>query len=228
MNRKKTNRTKKPKRARHQNSNLRVQHSRVTMPRELISSEVIADVTYLARGKITNAGNVFATQRWHTNCPYDVDPIVGSTSAPGYNEWAAFFDFQHTIGYKIELNVFNAEAFALGVYTLESTEDPGTASTLSDVAGANPLSYVHQLGPATGLARKKIVITRKISQVTGTILSETADSYRSVVNSTPADKTWIGIGVQTYGTNVLTTAGLDYELKMSMRIRFSGRKTLSV
>lgn len=203
------------------------QHSRAMFYTQVVPSEVFTWITYVAHGKLTNAGNGFATQRWHTNCPYDVDPIFGSTTSVGYAEMSALFDFVHGIEYKVRLRACNSESFPVGLYTIESTEDPGTSGTLSIIAGGNPLGRVYQLGPSTGMARQVINIRRRISEVTGTILSETADSFRSTVTSTPADKTWIGLGIEAYTPNVLTTAGVSYELALTMGLRFSGRRTLT-
>jgi len=135
--------------------------------------------------------------RYQVNSAYDVDPILGSTSTPGFAEWSTLYSYYRVIkvGYKVEL--CNNEAFPVRVYTLFQNTDPGTVGNLQ--YPGNPLSKSYLLSAKGGMDRTVLSDTKQVAQIAGARGIEFEDNYRAAVTASPIDLVWLGIGGNSIG-----------------------------
>lgn len=195
----------------------------------IVPSEVVTNLIYSATGNVTNNGSSTAGQRWHTNAPYDVDPILGSTSMAGYSEWAAFYHFVRSTKYKVVIEVTNNEPNPVTVFFTHSNNDLGTTGTLSQSQSGNSLTRTVLLAPSGYGGTKKLTMAHTINAVVGSPAPLTDDNYRSLTNAVPADLTWFGIYLNTGNINTLTAfKGIQYSMRIIHTCHFYGRNVLNV
>jgi hypothetical protein len=158
--------------------------------------------------------------RYNTNSAYE--PQVGGSTAvtPGYSHWANFYGFYRVIGYSYEITFCNASAFPINCFVLNENNDPGT--TAATQITANPLSQHAVVSSMGGM--DKVVFKKRltISQVAGTTAPETDDTYRALVNASPADVFWLGVGAQSVAGAVLTL-GVQVAFYLTQYVRFYDR-----
>lgn len=204
-------------------------HTVFTSPSQVVPSEVFTYLTYPYAGSIKSAGLQYMSQRWKTNDAYDVDPVLGSTATPGFAEWAAFFDYYRVISYSIVMQVTNNESFPVGLYILNSTDDPGSTGANWFAKAASSLGKTYQLAPkGTTGAHKIIRVAHTISEVVGSSAPETADTFRALTSGTPDDQTWFGVGIDSHVPANTLSNGIFYNLSVRLHVKFYGRKTLTI
>jgi len=173
--------------------------------------------------KVLSTGTNVSSVRFTANGAYDVDPTLGSTSTPGFAEWAAFYGFYRVKGVGIEVGFVTQETLkACQAYIYFSNTDPGTSANFS--VTANPLSKVGVMGVSAGKSTCKLRQYKKVSQILGSNTTFTDDNYRALTNAVPADLVWIACGAQTLdGTNF--TGSVVMQILITMDVEFYDRKT---
>jgi hypothetical protein len=174
---------------------------------------------------VTNPAGLAAMVRFTPNGAYDVDPVLGSTSTPGFAEWSNFYNYYRVIKVSYKVEVANTENFPVRVYSILMNTDPGTVGN-SQFAG-NPLSRSHLLSVARGLDRATLSDTRQVAEVVGTRGVETEDNYRAQTNANPLDLIWLGFGAFNPGTAFLAS-GVVVVGSIKMFIRFYDPKPLFI
>jgi len=160
--------------------------------------------------------------RFTPNAAYDVDPVLGSTSTPGFAEWAAIYNMYRVVGVRYHVSFATTEAtLPCVVYTHLSNTDMGTTAN-STITG-NALSKWCVLGVATGPSTVALSDYQTIATIVGTNSVETEDNYRALTNAVPADLTWLGCGAQTL-TGGNFTGGVQIFARIEMEVRFFDRK----
>jgi len=203
-------------------------HSLIVSPSQIVPSEVFTHLTYPWAGSIKSAGLQYLSQRWKTNDAYDVDPIFGSTATPGFGEWARFFNYYRVISYSVVLQVSNNENFPLGLYILNSTDDPGATGVNWYSKATGALGRTIQLPPkGTSGAFRVIRTSHTITEVVGSSAPETADTFRALTTGTPDDQTWYGVGIDSHNPANTLSNGIFYNLSMRLHVKFYGRKDLT-
>jgi hypothetical protein len=149
-------------------------------------------------------------KRFNPNSIWQPETSGGTGATPGYADWAAFYGFYRVIEYHYSISFTNKEAFDVAVWVANSSNDPGTTTNSTIVS--NPMTQWKQLSAKGGMDRAKIAHGYKLDIVCGTTSVYTADSFRSLIGANPADVSWLGIGVQSFGGNL--TNGVDVEMKL--------------
>jgi len=185
------------------------------------------DVTlgYPLQGQLANAADKFLAKRWTPNAAYDVDPSLGSTSTPGFSEWANLYSYYRVIEYEIDLSIANLDPQPYALYFIHTNTDPGLGgSTYYDYASM-PYCSRGLIGVSGGQDRYHYRKMIRCANILGSIAVETSDSLRSVVTSVPADLLYFGLGINSL-TNTNMVIGIGYVGGIRMKIRFYGRQNL--
>lgn len=203
-------------------------HSRVRVHTSIVPSEFRTRIVFTTTGLTTNAGSRNAGQRYHTNAPYDVDPILGSSASPGFAEIAALYHFVRAIGVKVTLQLLCNEVFPVNVYAIHSNNDLGTGGTVALQQAGNPLCQTIMLAPSGHGGMRTLHSKHTICQVVGSKAPLTDDNYRSLTNSVPADLTWFGFYIDAGPVNTLTVnKGVNFTIRIEMDLLFYGRNILT-
>jgi len=173
--------------------------------------------------KLINGAAGAISVRFTPNAAYDVDPLLGSTSTPGFAEWAALYGYYRVVkvGYECEFSNLELTNPVL-CYTHLSNTDGGL--TLSPVVIGNALSKYSLCAVQNG---GKSTIRLSDVQTVATILGsdnvENDDNYRALTNGVPADLVWLNVGCSSMtGANLAT--GVSVFTVITMKIRFYDRK----
>jgi len=197
-------------------------HNVAVAGRNIVPDEMDVVLAYPGNGIIFAAAQTSA-KRWTPNAPYDVDPTLGSTSTPGFSEWAGFYSYVRCEKYEIEATVVNLDTSALDVYFVHSNTDPGTVGTNYQQYATAAFGKTIGLSPKGGMDRATYRQKVNVGALVGGVDVSTDDSFRALTSTTPADLVYFGIGAQTMtGGNMVT--GLGYTFNIRMWCKFYGRK----
>ncbi len=154
-------------------------------------SEMDVKLRYTA---MSNQG-VGVQQAFDRYNPNSYIPQYGGTqSAAEFVTWATLYDFYRVIRFKVEVDIVNLDTTPVTVVFLCHNED-FSGSSLGDLDG-NPYSALKVLGSVNGSAAKATWRkTMNVATLVGSRAPETADSYRAVINASPADIVWGGFGI---------------------------------
>ncbi len=150
-------------------------------------------------------------KRFNPNSIWQPETSGATGTTPGYADWANFYGFYRVIKYHYTISFANKENFDVGVWVCNSSNDPGT--TTNSTITANPMTTWKQLSAKGGLDKVVIRGTYDVAHVAGTEAVYTADSFRSLIGASPADISWLGVGLQSFGGNL--TNGVDIEVQLT-------------
>jgi hypothetical protein len=141
-------------------------------------------------------------KRWNPNSAYVPETGGGSGQTPGYADWAALYGYYRVIKYHFTITVINKEAFDVVTYVINSNNDPTTSN--NSTLASNPKAMVRTLSSKGGMDRATFSGGFSIASIVGSKSVLFDDLYSSLINTSPADITWMGVGVQSIGGANLT------------------------
>lgn len=173
---------------------------------------------------LTVAGTVVA-KRWTPNAAYDVDPVLGSTSTPGFSEWSGLYTYYRVVKYKVHMNFVNLDNLGVALFTYNTNVDPGTAGSSGAQYAQSSFGRTYDLAPFYS-GGGKVVMNQTISvaRVLGMPIMQ-ADSFRSLTTSTPSDLVYFGFTILS-SSGVNFTNGIQYSGYIEMDTIFFARKEL--
>jgi len=184
----------------------------------IIPDRVMVKLTYWGiKNFVIGIGTATAAYRWRPSAPFDVDPLVGGTSTPGFNEWAALYGSYRAVSSRFRAKFSNPsvdQACALVILPLNN--DPGASPTAAVINTWVGNSYAKHVtcalagGPISGMTNN--MSTEKIY---GSKMVYFDDNFSSPVNAVPNNNWFWAVGIiyQTGVTKALSPA-LDTEITM--------------
>jgi hypothetical protein len=167
-----------------------------------------------------SAASPQVTKRWNPNSAYTPETGGGSGSTPGYADWAQLYGYYRVVAYDYKITIMNNEAFPVIVFVVNSNNDPTT--TNNSTLASNALSQTYALSAKGGQDRCEFTKHLRVAEVVGSDAVEFDDIYSSLINASPSDITWIGVGVQSIGgANV--TNGVSMRVELNQYTRFYDR-----
>lgn len=190
-------------------------------PVEAADSETVR-LRYPIRGTLSTVGTVIA-KRWTPNAAYDVDPVLGSTSTPGYAERAALYTYYRVEKFRLHVKFSNLDNLSVSLYSTVSNTDPGTGGTNYNGYAQSAFGKTFELAPFySGAGSVTLNQTVAVHKVLGMPTSQ-ADSFRSVTTSIPSDLVYWGFGIYSNaGTNFAN--GVGYTGYIEMFVKFYSRQ----
>lgn len=94
---------------------------------------------------LSNVGATFSNVVFSPTNVFDVDPVLGSTVTPGFNEYAAMYRQYRVNSSKIKVGFNNEETKSVTIYVVPVNYNPGANNT-------TPLQYL-----SDRLAKTKII-----------------------------------------------------------------------
>lgn len=178
---------------------------------------------YQIKGIIGGGGAFSHGLRWQPNCAFDVDPVLGSTSTPGFAEWAAMYSYYRVHRVTTHVVVCNLDNLAIEVSALVSNVDPGTVgSDWGTKAASSAFGFVGTLAPFySGRGEQTIHRSFQVHKVLGMPVMQ-ADSFRSPTTTVPTDKIFWGLAISSIA-GTATVNGCSYDGWIEMETRFYGR-----
>jgi len=199
-------------------------HTVIRSPERVMPDEMDVVLGYPIAGQLAAAVTTIA-KVWTPNAPYDVDPVLGSTSTPGFAEWATLYTYYRVFKYRVELEMCNLDTTPTSVYFVHVNENPGTVGTSYLDYAAQAYCSHDMVGNSTGFNKLRYRKTINCAKLLGSVSIETADSTRSLTNAVPADLLFFAIGLRSPASTNLTN-GCVYSGFIFMTIRFYGRQNI--
>lgn len=195
----------------------------------IVGDRTFAKLTFTDTAHSTmNAAGASATNvRYRPTAAFDVDPIVGSTSTPGFAEWAAFYRYYrvHAFAYKVQFT--NADTESMTVYCLPMNTDPlpnAAFSTASQFV-CQPYAKVKQVSGAGGMDRAFISGYVNCKKLVGSKTFNYDDNYSSIVNTIPTNNIYLAVGALSQ--RVAMTNGMNFWFRVTMYVEFYERVPLT-
>lgn len=151
-----------------------------------------------------------------------MDPVLGSTSTPGFAEYAALYTYYRVEKFKPHVTFSNLDNLSVSLYCVVSNTDPGTAGTNYQSFAQSAFGRTYELAPFySGRGTITHDQTVSVPEVLGMNTGQ-ADSFRSVTTSIPSDLVYWGFGIYSNaGTNFAN--GVGYTGYIEMDVRFYSR-----
>jgi len=174
---------------------------------------------YVGGNNMINVGSVNSNRRYVPTFAYDIDPLLGSTSMPGFSELGALYRQYRvaTISWKAEFR--NGENFNGTCYVMPCNFDPGANSANYISYLNNPRSTLVPIGPLTGVSIKTVKGSFSLRDFTGLPNRLLADdnTVGTIAGVSPVNNVWVAIGfvgdaVQVSGCmySLIMKIGFDY------------------
>jgi hypothetical protein len=169
---------------------------------------------------INNATFINANVRFEPTFAYDIDPVIGSTAAPGFTELATMYKNYRVNRWKLSVYGSSQEAFSCQFYVCPVNTDPGanTASYQNYLSSRD--SRKTFLGPLTGNGIAKLT-TGWISVASfggSSTYTMQIDAYSGSGTTAPLNNIWCIVGILS-GSAVLVN-GVDVTLDIEFDIDF--------
>lgn len=192
----------------------------VASPVEAADS-LLVKLRYPIRGTLATVGTVIS-KRFTPNGAYDVDPVLGSTSTPGFAEYAALYTYYRVEKFRPRVTFSNLDNLSISLYSVVSNTDPGTAGTNYHNYAQSAFGRTYELAPFySGRGTITHDQTVPVPELLGMNTAQ-ADSFRSVTTSIPSDLVYWGFGIYSNaGTNFAN--GVGYTGYIEMHVRFYSR-----
>lgn len=214
-----------------QRANTRIQTLRVRSPGAVVPDRYFVKLIYYDQNisLITSPGNAHASFRYRPSAAYDVNPLFGSTAMVGFNELAALYNKYRVHGAKINIVATNQEAFSNSLTVVPLNSDPGAAPSLGTVLAWQMSPFATRKVFAAKGGMDRLVISKYMStkKIVGSNATKYEENYASAVNTVPVDNWYFAIGVTAMGNNTLTSAGVQFDVKMVVYVEFYDRAFLT-
>jgi hypothetical protein len=157
-------------------------------------------------------------KRYNPNSAYTPETGGGSGATPGFADWAQLYGYYRVVGYSYHFTASNNENFPVIVYTTNSNNDPTTSN--NSTLATNRNSFTKQLSAKGGMDAWTFRSPYyPITYIVGSPAPKFDDLYSALINASPSDLTWMGVGVQSVGgANV--TNGISISVQLNQFVLF--------
>lgn len=200
----------------------------------IIPDQVVTALTYQFTFPLINAGGQYYAYPFYTNAPYDVNPALGSTNTQGFSEMASLFTRYRVLSYRSVVQVVTSGIYPTMIVVLHRNTNASSAGGSAvdlDAYLGNPLSQHKMIGHAySATGTHEFRAFHPITRVVGSEAPLTADSFQSLVTTTPTDLTFIEIGAHIHEPTGLQnlSGGVMVNLTLTMNTSFFERKQFTI
>jgi len=203
---------------------MKTKHSTTRVKNLIVASETDVWLKEIVNGALQNTGFNAIAEHFYANSFVRTSPGVLRTAA-GSTTYAGLYQYYRIPLAKLIEEFVNTEAFPVDLVVVFSNVDPTTTASNYVAYAENPLGFSFQLSPV-GSPGCKRVFKKKImmSEIVGTGIVETDDSFRATIGADPVDLLWYGHAAFATGTNVFTAnKGVYYRKTLTQFTRFYSR-----
>jgi len=198
-----------------------------TMSNAVIPISQTSTLAYHTEGILNSVGLSQIARRWTPNCPYDMDPVLGSTATQGLSEMAAKFGYMRCLRTKYDFTIANLEVFPITLRIVQANFDPGTTGTGYSNLSTQDGGRIMELG-AVGSGKDTLKLTGwcSVPRVVGDRSVKTDSRFSSTTAAIPSDQIWLGLGIETDGGNAFLH-GIDFNIDLYPIVHFWEHNVLS-
>jgi len=188
-----------------------------TMPPSLVTNLVFMDTSH---SPLNNAGATFASVRFRPSSAFDVDPSLGGTSMPGFNELAGMYGRYRMLSFKAHVTATNLEDFPVNFIVFASNFDLGNNYSQVQSMFGNSYARYKYLSPKGGMDRALIRTPWwKTEHIVGTDAVNVDTDFSSNIATSPVNNTYINVGLWT-GNGTALVNGVGMQIVLTAQYRF--------
>lgn len=178
-------------------------------------------LSWVLGGNLKDAAATEATVRWMTNSAYSPDLVTPTNKANGFTQFAAMYHTYRVIGYKYDIEMTNPGAIGLSFLNRHTNLDPGVGVGQFVYAGEefSKTEKIHS-GPLSRHFRGY----HNIADIVGRDIEKSDLFAADVTTASPGDITFMSLTVKAADGASLLASGVDYIVRLDMRVRFFERK----
>jgi len=177
---------------------------------------------------LASAGNAFGYIRYKSNSLFDVNPLLLSSTVPGFTELSTLYEEYRVHAVKITVRFCNQESFPSVVLVWPTDADQATLLSqqyLQEMCG-NYLARFKHVSSKGGADRGAISLYVSHAKLIGTRNFNTDTTYSALVTNNPANLMWMNIGCYSMDNSVYTSVSIPFEMKMTLYSEFFNRRQL--
>lgn len=188
-----------------------------TMPPSLVTNLTFMDTSH---SPLNNAGATFASVRFRPSSAFDVDPTLGGTSMPGFNELAGIYGRYRMLSFKCHVIGVNLEEFPVNFIVFASNFDLGNNYSQVQSMFGNSFSRYKYLSPKGGMDRALIRTPWwQTEHIVGTDAVNVDTDFSATISANPVNNTYINIGLWT-GNGTALVNGVGMQMVLTAQYRF--------
>jgi hypothetical protein len=190
----------------------------------IVSDRITTRLSYAGISALAVPLGGVAAIRYRPTAVFDVDPLLGSTSVPGFNELAALFFNYRVFMSMIKIKVVGGIA-PTSVVLLPLNADPTGAPGALTVQSWTSNSYRDfKLVPASGGPVTNLSCTMSTEKIFGSKMVLFDDNFASATGTIPVNNWYWAIGAINSAGGAATTCTLTVEIDMG--VEFFTRRTV--
>ncbi len=188
------------------------------MPPSFVTNLVFQSTSH---NPLNNAGLTYATVRFRPSSAYDVDPVIGGTSMPGFTEFTGLYGKYRVLRSKIEVTFSNLEDFPVYCVIFASNFDLGANYSQVQSQYGNSFAKRQMISAKGGMDRATLttgwIRSDKIVGAKGSLWD---DDYSANTNTSPVNNLYQNVGIWT-GNTTLLSVGVAAFIIITVEVMFS-------
>jgi hypothetical protein len=163
--------------------------------------------------------------RWQPTAAFDVEPLLGGITMPGYDEFAAVYGSYRVRGSRIIVKMTGIGALGATIIVVPLNADPGATPTAATMIAwrSNPYAKSAMVGNS-GSHPSTIKHSMTTAKLFGSNMVETDDSFASLVSTIPTNNWWWAVAL--YQNFVYAAQPVLSDIQILCDIEFYDRKFL--
>lgn len=176
-------------------------------------------LTFTKASVISNVGASFGNVVFNPTGVYDVDPLFGSTSTPGFAELAAIYRVYRVNSSRIKGGFTNEQTTGVTGYVVPVNFNPGANNGSPYTYLSDRLSKVKMIGGNSGNNTVQFSHRASTQTFAGVRYTGQIDEYTSAVTTIPVNNWYWMVGIVTNNA-ALTSSGVAYFVEIDMEVEF--------
>jgi hypothetical protein len=202
----------------------------VRQPGKIVPDKLVTTLSYIdvSHSSIGIPATVAGSFRYRPTAIYDVDPLIGGTTIPGFTELSALYNYYRVHSSTIKGYFVNQDATTAPlIIILPLNSDPGSGPTPTTLQSweMNPYSKMYLMSSKGGYDRAIITNHMTTKKLVGSQSVKYDDTYASAVTTVPTNNWYWAVGALSEG-GVNFTLGVTYQVKIDITVEFYDRKEL--
>lgn len=187
------------------------------MPPSLVTELVFFSTLH---SPLNNAGATYASVRLRPSSAFDVDPTLGGTSMPGFNEIAGLYGRYRMVRFRAEAVGVNNEDFPVNFMVFASNFDLGNNYSLVQSMVGNSFARYKYLSPRGGMDRATIRTPWWTApEILGTEAPMLDTDFSATISASPVNNTYVNFGIWT-GNSTALVNGIGTQIILTVQYRF--------
>jgi hypothetical protein len=170
-----------------------------------------------------NAGFFFTSWRYKMNSAFDPDPLIGSGSLSGFNEWATMYTTYRVIGFSYQISIANMDSFPYLVVICPSLTDVGSNYANTDQLSEFPYGRKSLISAKGGMDKCSLNGLVNLPALEGSATYYQSNEFASLISTNPSTIRYFNIGASA---PVVMVNGVFISVRLKYEVLFYRRTNI--